>query len=150
MDSPNKIVLPERNPETHAEHKREVFWQITIPMGIGVLLVLLATFGVVVAATQPVSELSRWADVSLIWLIIPALFVGLIFLAVIAGIIYLIIIVLQMTPRYARLIHNYLEIGKHKLFRISDQITGPIVKTKGIWAVVRHPGKFVNRQQDDL
>ena len=142
METPNRIVLPERNPVTYSQHKREVFWQITIPMAIGILLVLLGVVAVLIAATQPTSELSRWADVSLIWLIIPSLFIGLIFLVILATIVYLIIVVLRITPRYSHLILLYLEIGKYKVIRISNQITNPIVKTRSMWAVARHPGRF--------
>ena len=49
------------------------------------------------------SDLSRYADVSLIWLIIPSLFVALIFLVFLAAIIYLFIIVLRILPRYSHL-----------------------------------------------
>jgi len=95
------------------------------------------------------SDLSRYADVSLIWLIIPSLIIALIFLVLIAAFIYLFTVVLRILPRYSHLALLYLEIGKYKLIRITSQITNPIVKTKSIWAVVRHPGKFVNRQQND-
>jgi hypothetical protein len=47
-----------------------------------------------------------------------------------------------MTPYYARIIQQYFEIGKYKVSHFSNQITAPFVKTRSIWAVVRHPGRF--------
>ena len=142
MDAPNKLMVTERNPLTHAKHKREVFWQIIIPMLIGVLLVLSVAFGIIFGF-QSSSDLSRWADVSTIWLILPSLFFAFIILIFLSAFIYLITIVLRITPRYALIVQLYFEIAKHKVSYYSDRITEPIIKTRGIWAVVRHPGRFV-------
>src|SRR4030042_2087101 len=142
MDAPNKYLVPERNPVTHAKHRREVFWQIILPMLIGLLLVLTVVCIIIFSGTSSTSELSRWADVSMIWLILPSLFIALLFLFILIAFTYLISVVLRMTPRYARIIQQYFEIGKNKVSQISDRITAPIVKTRSIWAVVRHPGRF--------
>lgn len=142
MDGPNKLMIPERNPLTHAKHKREVFWQIIIPMLIGVLLLLLVAF-LIIFAGQSSSDLSRWADVSTIWLILPSLFLTFIFLIILSAFVYLITVVLRLTPRYALIVQLYFEIGKYKVHYYSNRITEPIIKARGIWAVVRHPGRFV-------
>ena len=142
MDAPNKHLIPERNPITHAKHRREVFLQITLPMLIGVLLVMAVVAVIIFSGTTTTSDLSRWADVSLIWLILPSLVIALLFLIILSAFIYLITVVLQMTPRYARIIQLYFEIGKYRVGQISTQITEPFVKARSIWAVVRHPGRF--------
>ena len=149
METLTKPNLPERNPETYAQHKKEVFWQIMFPMLIGILILFAMLAFIFFSVRTGASDLSRYADVSLIWLIIPSLIIALIFLIFIAAIIYLFTVILRITPRYSHLALLYLEIGKYKIIRITSQITDPIVKSKSIWAVVRHPGKFVNRQQDD-
>jgi len=148
MDTPNKLMVPERNPLTHAKHKREVFWQILLPMLIGVLLVLTVAF-VIIFGFQSSSDLSRWADVSTIWLILPSLFITLIFLIILSAFVYLITFVLRITPRYTLIVQLYFEIAKHKVTYYSNRITEPIIKTKGIWAVVRHPGRFVKHPVQD-
>ena len=149
MDAPNKLLVPERNPLTHAKHKREVFWQIMLPMLIGVLIVLTVAFLIIFTGPQSSSDLSRWADVSMIWLILPSLFIALIFLIILSAFVYLITVVLRITPRYALIVQLYFEIAKHKVSYYSNRITQPIIKTKGIWAVVRHPGRFVKPPMKD-
>jgi sensor histidine kinase YesM len=149
LEPPNSSRLPERNPVTHAQHKKEVLWQITFPMLIGVLIMILMLVFVYYTITVGSSDLSRWADVSLIWLILPSLFLALIFLAFIAAFIYLISMVIHITPRYSRALHLYLELAKSRVVQISDQITDPIVKARSIWAVVRHPGKLGRRPSED-
>ena len=148
MDTPNKLMITERNPLTHAKHKREVFWQIMLPMLIGVLLVLSVAF-VIIFGFQSSSDLSRWADVSTIWLILPSLFFAFFFLILLSAFVYLITVVLRITPRYALIVQLYFEIAKHKVSYYSNRITQPIIQTKGIWAVVRHPGRFVKPPMKD-
>jgi hypothetical protein len=149
MDAPNRYLIPERNPITHAKHRREVFWQIIFPMLIGILLVLAVVAVIIFSGTTSTSDLSRWADVSLIWLILPSLFMALIFLFILITVIYLITTVLRITPRYARILQLYFEIAKYRVSQISNQITEPIVKTKSTWAVVRQAGRLGKQPPDN-
>jgi len=142
MNAPNKYPIVERNPITHAKHRREAFWQIIFPMLIGIILVVTVVAVIIFSGTTSTSDLSRWADVSLIWLILPSLFIALIFLTILIAFTYLISVVLKMTPRYARIIQIYFEMGKYRVSHISNQITAPFIKTRSMWAVVRHPGRF--------
>jgi uncharacterized BrkB/YihY/UPF0761 family membrane protein len=145
MNAPNKFPVVERNPITHAKHRREAFWQIIFPMLIGIILVLTVVVVIIFSGTTSTSDLSRWADVSLIWLILPSLFIALIFLAILIAFTYLISVVLKITPHYARIIQIYFEMGKNKVSHYSNLITTPFVKTRSIWAVMRHPGRFVKQ-----
>jgi uncharacterized membrane protein len=149
MDTPNKYLVPERNAITHAKHRKEVFWQITLPMLIGLLLALLVVVVIIFSTTTTAADLSRWADVSTIWLILPSLVITLIFLAILIAFTYLISVVLKFTPRYARIVQIYFEIGRYRISHIADQITDPIIKTHSIWAVVRHPGRWGRRPVDE-
>jgi uncharacterized membrane protein len=142
MEAPNKLILPERNPLTHARHRKEVFWQITIPLMIGILLVLVAVTVVLLSATHAATNLSRWADVSLIWLILPSLLIAFIFFIILIAFTYLITIVLKMTPPYARIIQLYFETGKSKVVFYSNKVTEPIVKARSVWAVLAHPSRY--------
>jgi len=149
MTAPGPHRLPERNPLTHAQHRREVFWQITLPFVIGILLVLAAVGAIVFSATQPLTDLGRWADVSLILLILPSLFFALIILVILVGIVYAISMLLRLVPRYARIVQLYFEIGKSKLSQLSNLVVEPFVKTRSIWAVVRRLGRWGNRSLDE-
>jgi len=90
MENKPKFQVPERNPATHAIHRREVFWQITFPLIIALLLILGLVGVVIFAGFQGLGEVSRWADVSLIWLLLPALVVVLVMLLMLSGVVYLI------------------------------------------------------------
>ena len=62
----------ERNPLTHEKHRREVFWQITIPLVIGLVMILGLAALVIVTAVQG-GNVSQAADASLVYLIIPVM-----------------------------------------------------------------------------
>jgi len=149
MDLPNERRLPERNPKTHAEHRREVFWQITLPLVVGILLVLTAIAAIVFFATQPAPELNRWAGVSLIWLILPSLFIALIFLVILIAFIFAITMLLRLTPRYAQVIQSYFEIGAAKVRQIANFLTEPILKINSFLAVLQHIVRWGRKPVDE-
>ncbi|MGE5123437.1 MAG: hypothetical protein ACM3H7_02900 [Acidobacteriaceae bacterium] len=141
MDTAKKFELPERNPKTHAEHRREVFWQITLPLIIGFLLLLAALGAIIFSITQPATQVERWADVSLMWLIAPSLIFALIILVILVAFIYVITLLLRVTPRYARLVQYYLEVGEAKVRQVADWLAEPILRLHGILAVLRRVGR---------
>lgn len=144
MDSSKKAVLPERNPKTHAQHRREVFWQVTLPLLIGIILLLAAVAGVVYSATQPATELDRWGYVSLMWLILPTLFLALILMIFLAGLVYLVSQLLRLIPPYAHVAQQYFEKGKTKVAQLSNLSIEPVVRLRSYWAVLRRVGRRKN------
>ncbi len=146
MDTQKRSLHLERNPKTHAEHQREAFWQITFPLLMGILLVLAAVAVIILSATQPVTDVGRWADVSLMWLILPSLFFALILLALLIGFVYLISILLRLIPHYALILQLYFEAGKNKVKQLSNLSIEPIVRIRSTWAAVRYAAKLGKKQ----
>ncbi|OQX64097.1 MAG: hypothetical protein B5M51_04295, partial [Anaerolinea sp. 4484_236] len=71
-----KTPLPlSRKTPSYQLHRRQFIWQILAPILIVAILVIAAS---VFAATRNENQASVWADISLIWLIIPAFFFALI------------------------------------------------------------------------
>ncbi len=149
MDAANKQILPERNPKTYAEHRREVFWQITIPLVAGSLLILAAIAAIIFFATQASPGLDRWADVSLMWLIFPSLFLVLIMLVVLIGIVFAVTVVLQKTPRLAYLLQQYIEIGEAKVGQFTNLAAEPILRTHSLLAVFRRLTMWRSKPVDE-
>jgi len=149
MDSSKIRQLPERNPKTYAEHRREVFWQITFPLLVGIVLVFAAIAAIVFFATQPAPDLNRWADVSLMWLIMPSLFIALIILVILIGFVYAITMLLRLTPPYARMLQLYFEVGKAKVSQIANLATEPILKISSVLAVLRRLSRWRNQETDE-
>ena len=147
MDTQNRSLHLERNPKTHAEHRREAFWQITFPLVIGILLLLAAVAVIILSATQPVTDVGRWADVSLMWLILPSLIFALILLVLLIGFIYLISYLFRLIPHYALIVQLYFEAGKNKISQLSNLSIEPILRIRAVWAAMRYAARL-GRKKD--
>jgi hypothetical protein len=149
MDTTKRSVYPERNPKTHAEHKREVFWQITLPLVLGILLLLAALAAIIFSVTQPVTDVGRWADVSLMWMILPSLFFALIILVILIGFVYAISLLLRVIPRYARIIQLYFEQAKGKVGQLTNLMAEPVLWINSIWAAARRVGRLGKKEAQE-
>jgi hypothetical protein len=85
-----------RNPRTQALIRREVFWQIILPLSLAVILTLTLMGMIVAQRADPVR--SPLADVSLIFLIIPVALWGLVFLVLTVGLCVGVIYALRELP----------------------------------------------------
>mgnify|MGYP001054377048 FL=1 len=137
MNEKPQFVLPERNPTTHAAHRKQVWWQITLPLVIGCLVFALAFAGVVWAASGASPEITRWADISLIWLILPALFFALLGLGVVVGLTVLVSKLLGVLPGYARLVQDSFKNIQAKTLKFNDALVAPALKLKSWSAAAR-------------
>jgi hypothetical protein len=146
MDIQSRSSHLERNPKTHAEHRRQVFWQITLPLVMGILLVLTAMAAIIFSATQPVTDVGRWAGVSLMWLILPSLIFALIILVLLIGLVVLISYLLRLIPRYALIAQLYIEAGKNKVSQLLNLSIEPLLRMRSIWAAVRFAARLGKKQ----
>ena len=70
-----------RNPVTQQAHRKQVLWQITVPLFIAAIVILVLAF---LVASDSSQGASLWADIALIWLIIPVMVASLIVLVLLA------------------------------------------------------------------
>jgi uncharacterized oligopeptide transporter (OPT) family protein len=136
--------LRERNPITTQKHRHEVFWQITVPVTVGGVLLLLIAIGVVIAYFANTGDIAKWANVSTIILIVPAMIIGLIVIAVSAGMAYLVTRGLSEAPFIARRIQDIAVLIVVRVNKASDASTEPFLRvhqfTAGLRALFRRPG----------
>lgn len=174
--SPKPLVLPPRNPLTHARHKREVFWQITFPVMLGVLLVLVMVVLLVVLALQeaqvqnsaaPIAESALPGDfsqeemsmlqylrtythrlslISQIWLIVPVMIFSLLAVVALAGMIYLATNLLGLAPGYMRLAQDFMIRLRLRVGSLSDSAVEPFLKAKSMTAAARQARKSAGEQ----
>jgi hypothetical protein len=122
----------ERNPVTHARHRREVLWQITVPVTVGVLILLalaaLATF------QTNTEQASIWADISLMWMIVPTLIAALIFFVFLAASIYLVVRLIGVLPGYLFMAHGWLLLAGDRLRQAEGKIVEPVLRGQSFMA----------------
>jgi hypothetical protein len=120
-------------PASTLNHHKQTVRQIWLPLFIFILLVLivavLATLG---TANNAVNGL-HWANISFIFMIIPNMLAGLIYLAILAGLIYLIVKLRLVFPLYAYRAQAFLYQVAIAIRRWADSSTKPVMTAKG-WA----------------
>jgi len=105
-------------------YRRQRFWQIILPIVLFSLLIVVAGGFTIIAD----GELNRlWADVSIIWLVAPLLFLALILLVLLIGMIYFLNKLTQGTPRITRKVQNIFTRIEQETCRASNSVVKPVV-----------------------
>lgn len=131
-------------PLVNPNHRRQVFWQIWLPLGLTALLVITsAVLAVVMSTGSTRPTTGQLAAISTIWIILPLIPAGLIFLLFTIGLIYLTARALKIVPVYSRLAQIYIQIIGVKVSNLMDRLAKPLIQlggsTAGWKAVWRRP-----------
>ncbi|MBM3153481.1 MAG: hypothetical protein FJZ96_14960 [Chloroflexi bacterium] len=118
---------------TLRRHRKQQFWQILFPLVLFTILIL-SGGGLVIAAGRGDARL--WADISLIWLILPLLFLSLLLLALLGGLIYLLVCLKNATPRLAGRLQNFFVQVTAGTRRAADAAVKPILWLEQAGAVL--------------
>jgi predicted PurR-regulated permease PerM len=125
--------LAKRTPSYQA-HQRQFVWQILLPVLVAALLFIA---GGVAAATRSAGTASRWADISLIWLLIPALIVALIVLVLLISLIYGLGLLLNITPEYTSRLRRYIYQAQRLIEKAADEAAQPVLFLEGVSAGIK-------------
>jgi hypothetical protein len=133
MNSTKSTLPREHNPETFQKHQKEVLWQITAPLIICVVVIIL----LMAVSVSPAVEQSLWADISLIWIILPNMVIALLMIVLLAGLIYGLIKLTGVMPYYAHKVQGFFNQVKYHTQKMDNRLVEPIVKGKAVSASVR-------------
>jgi FtsH-binding integral membrane protein len=127
-----QVPPPVSKPET--DHRRQMLWQVWLPFGIGLLAILALCVLVVLSAVNKNPNLTRWSDMSLIWMIAlifaPALLIALL----LAGFVYLLTRILRILPAYAHLAQAYASYLAALVRFWLDRLVQPALRMQGAYA----------------
>lgn len=137
MSETPPTAQPERNPDTYAAHKRDVFRQITLPTLIGLIVIIGLTIAVIYAGASGNNQVSRWADISLIWLLLPVTFLSLLILAFLVGTTILFTKLLYVFPIYAYKVQIFIREAQTKIKSATDMAVEPVLKINSFLASAR-------------
>ena len=125
----------ERNSKTEATHKREVFWQITVPLVVGAILALTLAVIAVVSATSG-GSVKQAGDAALICLIVPLMFFTLFFGIIAAGIAFGLIKANQELPFVFKQMQDVMVRVRYQVQIGSDKAVEPFVKIRSFFASI--------------
>ena len=131
-----KATIPQPVHESYLKHRKQLMWQIILPMVLTSLLIVALIVLVNVATFNQGGDVARWAAVSTIWIVIPIMFGLLIFLALMVGLVYLMKKLLNVTPTYTGLAQDYVHLGVSYVKRATEAIIKPVLELNGILASI--------------
>lgn len=106
-------------------------------MILAVLLIIAVAIIMSIASFGGSGDSPRWAAISTIWLVIPVMIFGLLFLAILAGMVYLLARALKVTPPYSLKAQYYVNRGASESKRFSDLATKPVLFLEGVKASLK-------------
>ena len=126
----------ERNPETYRAHKRDTFWQITFPLIVGVVFVIILSILTVLAATGG-GNITQAGDIALIRLIVPLMLVTFIFTIIFGAVAYGIIMINDTLPLYTRQAQDAIARVRQQVQMGSDKAVEPFLKIQSFFASLK-------------
>jgi hypothetical protein len=138
-----KHPIPHSARKSYATHQRDVARQIITPVIMITMLVVGVAALSIVAATGASDTISLWADISLIWIIIPLMLLMIILLALTAALAYGLTRLLKVSPRYTGLAQHYALWLNAEICRWADKIVQPVLTIKS-WL-----GLFVKSEEKE-
>jgi hypothetical protein len=132
-----KAKLPQPVHKSYLKHRRQLVWQIVLPVALTAFLILLLIVLINLAAFHRGGDVARWAAVSTIWIVVPIMVAGFLFLALLTGLVYLLKKLLDVTPTYTGLAQDYVHRAAESIKRGADAAVRPIFFLEEIRASVR-------------
>ncbi len=111
--------------EPQSQHRRQTFWQIYLPLVVGFAAFL--ALGILVVLSQETGnpEISRWAAIATIWLILPLLAFGIVVLLVNLFFIVVFSKINNSLRDYGRLARFYIHRIAFQIQKLADRLVEP-------------------------
>ena len=137
-----KAKLPQPVHESYLKHRRQLTWQIVVPVVLTAILLIALIVLINIATFRDNGDVARWAAISTMWIAVPIMIGMLVLLALLGGVIYLLSKLLNITPRYTGLAQDYVYRVAGAIKRGLDALMKRFIEIQGVLASIR---EFFNR-----
>jgi hypothetical protein len=127
----------ERNPNTHNTHKKQVFWQITFPLILGLLVVLALGVWAVLSAVQG-DGVSQSADASLVFLLMPVMVMTLIPFVLLTGLAYGVILLNKNLPAAMYKVQQVMVKIRDGVIKGAGKAVEPVLRIRSTTAALQY------------
>ena len=122
------MAATHRTPQhpSYRRHRRQVAWQILVPIILAGLLLIVAAYLVWVGTFQGNGDVATWAAISTIWLTLPVMFGALVLLVLFGGLAYLLGRAAGFIPPYtlqAQLFTSRMVAAAHRVEQVGHRPT---------------------------
>lgn len=116
--------------EPRRRHHRQAFWQIYLPLAVGMAVFL--TLGIMVVVSQETGnpELGRWAAIAAIWIILPLLAAGIVIFLFNLLFIFLFHKANSALPDYGRLARFYFYQAAARVQSLANRLSEPAISAQ--------------------
>jgi hypothetical protein len=121
-------------PSPERDHRRQVFWQVWAPFGASILVFVALGALIVLSAAKGSPDLTRWSNMSAMWIILLLVPPGFLLLVLLAAFIYLISRLLRILPVYAHLAQAYTAYFAALVRYWLDRLVKPVLAVNGFFA----------------
>jgi len=126
-----KAKLPQPTHYSYEMHRKQVAGQIILPVVLAALLLIGMIVLISFATFNQGGDVSRWAAISTIWIVLPVLLAGILLLVILIGIIYLLARALGALPHYTAIAQDYVYKARGYIIRGADMVVKPILAFGG-------------------
>ncbi len=131
-----KAKLPQPVHESYLRHRKELTWQIVLPLALTFVVFIAVIVLISLATFRDNGDVARWAAVSTIWIVVPIMIGLLIFLALMIGIVYLLARLLNITPTYTGMAQDYVYLAAGYIKRGLDAVVNRAIAFQSVLASV--------------
>jgi hypothetical protein len=121
-----RLPSPAEHP-SFQKHRRQLWTQILTPLLIAVALILAIAALTGFATFRGDGDVGRWAAISTIWIVMPIMVAGIIFLAIFIGLIYGMARLLKLIPPYTGYAQRLVWRAEGYIKRAADAAVKPIL-----------------------
>ena len=138
-----KAVIPPPVHESYKRHRKQLAWQVILPVVLAAILMVGLIVLIVFATFRDNGDVGRWAAISTIWIVIPVMVAGLILFIILGGIVYLLKYLLNIAPVYTGQAQDFAHLLAGYIKRMADATVKPIFFVDGIGASIN---RFLGRK----
>ena len=134
---------------SYRRHKKQQFWQIIAPIAVGFLLMVAVMVLTILTAAggDPGTQISGWADTSMIWLLLPVLMVAILVALLLFAMVYLLARALKVLPIYTGIVQQYAALIADRVRYFSNKLVSPIIGIRSsVSGVNKAVGKLLGRK----
>ena len=123
----DKSSVPQPVRFSYLQHRQDVNRQIILPVAfVAVMIVILSAL--TVFAFQNGGDVSKWAAIAIIWMVIPLTLLMLAVMAVTGGAVYLLGRLLKVSPHYTGIAQAYALWLNAQIVLWTDKIILPLIQ----------------------
>ena len=122
---------------SYQSHRKQLWTQILLPVLFAVLIFIAVIVLTSLATFRDKGDVSRWAAISTIWLVMPVMVAGLIFLILLMVMIYLLARVTTLIPPYAYQAQRIVYRIEGGVKRIAEMIRRPVLALQEFVGLVK-------------